>query len=94
MKIASVTEITPGLQKIINDFPTGESVQQIYPLVVVIQGENRTNDTVAHLTKLYNSHDLYNKHSLYLGRIDPSDNSPMMGCVENSSPTLYSIINE
>jgi hypothetical protein len=43
--------------------------------------------------KLYNSHTLYNKHQLYYGAL-VADGSPMVGSIEDKSPTLYSVVNE
>ena len=43
--------------------------------------------------KVYNSNTLYKKHQLYYGALS-GDVSPSVGCVEDISPTLYSIINE
>ena len=44
-------------------------------------------------TRLWGRHILYNTHELYLlGQ--HSSSSPSVGCIENKSPTLYSIVNE
>ena len=43
--------------------------------------------------KLYNTHTLYNKHQLYYGVLR-ADSSPVVGCVEDIAPTLYSVVYE
>jgi hypothetical protein len=91
-----------AIYKIIDPVPSGKVenieienkvVKDKFPTNFSVKGSDRLNDTT-HFTKLYKTHTLYNKHQLYLGYILPSDVPPLSGCIENSSPTLYSVIND
>lgn len=63
---------------------------KVYEPIPQIVGIERTRFSFSGTP--YNKHSLYNTHDLYLGA-QSSGMTPMVGCVEDKTPSLYSVVN-